>query len=122
MNYHRYSTAKLLGCLLVLLAGSPSLHAEATTNAPEILTPKPSPAPPINGPVVYGCRPGNPFLYRIPCTGERPIQFFARPLPKTLAVDAATRIIIGTTPAKGEYEVMFIARNSHRNDPFIINL
>ena len=42
---------------------------------PEILTPVPGPAPRINGPLVYGCRPGNPFLYRIPCQGKRPIQF-----------------------------------------------
>ena len=31
-----------------------------------LLTPKPGPAPKINGPKVYGCRPGHPFLYRIP--------------------------------------------------------
>ncbi|HWH67919.1 MAG TPA: NPCBM/NEW2 domain-containing protein, partial [Candidatus Sulfotelmatobacter sp.] len=34
-----------------------------------ILTPKPGPAPRINGPKVYGCRPGSPFLYRIPAQG-----------------------------------------------------
>ena len=34
-----------------------------------ILTPRPSPTPRINGPAVYGCRPGNPFIYRIPTTG-----------------------------------------------------
>ena len=32
-------------------------------------------APKINGPKVQGCRPGRPFLYRIPCTGNRPITF-----------------------------------------------
>ena len=30
-----------------------------------LLTPKPGPAPHINGPKVYGCRPGHPFIYRI---------------------------------------------------------
>ncbi len=34
-----------------------------------ILTPKPGPEPRINGPRVYGVRPGKPFLYRIPATG-----------------------------------------------------
>lgn len=78
-----------------------------------ILTPKPGPAPQINGPLVYGCRPGNPFLYRIPCTGERPMKFSAKHLPATLTLDAATGIITGKAPAKGDYEVTFTAKNSH---------
>jgi len=41
-----------------------------------ILTPKPGPKPHINGPKVYGAGPGHPFLYRIPCTGERTDQVF----------------------------------------------
>ena len=41
-----------------------------------ILTPKPSPKPRINGPAVYGCRPGNPFVYRIPTTGKPADDFF----------------------------------------------
>src|SRR5580698_5749720 len=34
-----------------------------------LLTPPPPSKPHINGPEVYGVRPGSPFLYRIPCTG-----------------------------------------------------
>jgi len=62
-----------------------------------ILTPKPGPEPRINGPTVYGCRPGSPFIYRIPCTGERPIAFTANKLPGGLKLDKATGIITGTT-------------------------
>ena len=40
-----------------------------------LLTPKEQPAPRINGPSVFGVRPGSPFLYTIPATGERPIRF-----------------------------------------------
>ncbi len=79
-----------------------------------ILTPKPGPEPHINGPKVYGCRPGRPFLYRIPCTGTRPITFAAKNLPATLALDAARGIITGTVPAEpGDYPVMLEARNEH---------
>jgi len=78
-----------------------------------ILTPKPGPAPRINGPTVYGCRPGNPFLYRIPTQGERPIQFSARRLPAGLRLDTATGIITGTAPPRGEYEITLQARNKH---------
>ena len=41
------------------------------------LTPPAPPEPRLNGPRVYGVRPGSPFLYRIPATGERPMQFRA---------------------------------------------
>ena len=84
-----------------------------TLAAPVILTPPAPPTPRINGPLVYGCRPGHPFLYRIPCQGEHPIEFSARHLPASLTLDPATGIITGTTPAKGDYEVAFKARNSH---------
>lgn len=78
-----------------------------------ILTPRPGPAPRINGPKVYGCRPGRPFLYRIPTTGERPIAFSASKLPPSLQLDASTGIIRGKAPDKaGEYVVTLKARNS----------
>ncbi|MEI6277409.1 MAG: putative Ig domain-containing protein [Prolixibacteraceae bacterium] len=78
----------------------------------EILTPAPKPSPRLNGPLVYGCRPGHPFLYRIPCQGERPISFSAKGLPNGLKLDPQTGVITGTTPAKGEYPVVIQAANS----------
>ena len=44
-----------------------------------ILTPKPGPKPRINGPKVFGVRPGSPFLFTIPATGNQPISFFSKP-------------------------------------------
>lgn len=85
----------------------------ASTEPAAILTPTPGPAPHINGPKLYGCRPGHPFLYRIPCTGERPIEFAAKDLPSGLKLDAQTGIITGTVPARGEYKVTLQAVNSH---------
>ena len=76
-----------------------------------ILTPKPGPAPRINGPTIYGSRPGNPFLYRIPCQGTRPIRFSAEGLPASLTLDPDSGIITGITPAAGEYRVNLHARN-----------
>ncbi len=86
-----------------------------TCNSPAqtILTPKPGPAPQINGPKVYGCRPGNPFLYRIPTTGQRPIQFTAEGLPASLKLDAATGFILGTAPPRGQYRITLHAENQH---------
>ena len=82
------------------------------TPAPELLTPESKPQPRINGPLVYGCRPGHPFLYRIPCQGERPIRFSVKGLPPELNLDPSTGIISGDVPAKGEYEVIIQAKNS----------
>lgn len=78
----------------------------------EIYTPSPKLQPRINGPLVYGCRPGHPFIYRIPCQGERPIHFSVKGLPADLKLDAASGIITGTTPPQGEYAIIIQATNS----------
>ena len=78
-----------------------------------ILTPKPGPAPRINGPTVYGCRPGNPFLYRIPTQGERPIGFSAENLPEGLKLDGKTGIITGAVSRRGTSLVTLKAANAH---------
>ena len=82
----------------------------------EILTPAPKPEPRINGPLVYGCRPGHPFLYRIPCQGERPITFKIKGLPSELKLDPVSGIISGIVPKKGEYEISIRAKNSEGKD------
>jgi alpha-galactosidase len=81
--------------------------------APILLTPPAPLAPHLNGPKVYGVRPGSPFLYRIPCTGERPLVFSAKNLPPGLTLDAASGIITGKISAAGTNRVTLIARNSH---------
>ncbi|NIA03243.1 MAG: alpha-galactosidase [Nitrospirae bacterium] len=86
---------------------------DGTIEGYEILTPKPGSKPQINGPLVYGARPGNPFLYRIPCQGERPISYAVEGLPSELTLDASTGIITGTTPSEGEYLLALKASNSH---------
>ena len=97
-----------------IVAGDDPVAIDAPVYKEEkvILTPKPGPEPQINGPKVYGCRPGRPFIYRIPCLGKRPIRFSAENLPPTLKLDAATGIITGTAPAElGEYAVTLKAAN-----------
>jgi alpha-galactosidase len=98
-----------------VVAGGRPLAVEPPKIPPEervILTPKPGPQPQINGPKVYGARPGRPFLYRIPCTGTRPIRFTASGLPKGLQLDADTGIITGRVPEKqGQWTVTLGAKN-----------
>ena len=114
MNFIENQIRALCFSAITLLFGiATAANAEGTNAGAFVLTPRPGPSPRINGPLVYGCRPGNPILYRIPCTGERPIKYSAKHLPKTLSLDTATGIITGTTPTKGNYEVTFKAKNSH---------
>src|SRR5438093_5905944 len=70
-----------------------------------ILTPKPWPAPRINGPKVFGVRTGSPFFFAVAATGERPMEFSADDLPEGLKLDAATGQITGSLSSKGEYSV-----------------
>jgi len=105
----------LMGAFFVLVAGvfstSAQVIAENKNNIPEIYTPAPKPQPRINGPFVYGCRPGHPFLYRIPCQGEKPMRFSVKGLPAGLTLDPSTGIITGNAPAKGEYDLLLTAKN-----------
>lgn len=79
-----------------------------------ILTPRPGPEPRINGPKVFGARPGRPFVYRIPCTGTRPITFAAENLPGGLTLDRRTGIITGDVPERrGEYAITFKASSGY---------
>lgn len=55
-----------------------------------ILTPRPPATPRINGAKVFGVRPGHPFLFTIPATGQRPMTFGAARLPAGLSLDAVT--------------------------------
>jgi len=77
-----------------------------------ILTPPAAPTPRINGPSVFGVRPGSPLLYTIPATGERPMQFSADGLPKGLCLDAASGRITGTLKSKGEFKLVLRAKNA----------
>ena len=103
--------------LSLLLLNNTLMSAQiVATNTPEaspILTPPAPREPRINGPKIYGARPGSPFLYRIPCTGERPIQFSAEHLPAGLKLDAQSGIISGKILVAGTNRVTLAARNQH---------
>lgn len=86
-------------------------------------TPKPPATPHLNGPKVYGVRPKHPFLYRIPCTGDRPMRYSAINLPRSLTLDRRTGIIAGTAPEKpGEYAVTLRASNGRGTDSRIFRI
>ena len=96
-----------------LLFLAAALAAVLATNMPaaEILTPPAPDTPRINGAKVFGVRPGSPFLFAIPATGERPMKFSADNLPSGLKLDARTGRITGKLKKPGEFNVTLHAKN-----------
>jgi len=88
------------------------LNPARAADSPEIRTPAAPHTPRINGPAIFGVRPDHPFFYHLPATGDRPMEFSADKLPAGLTLDAATGVITGTLPKKGEYKVTFHAKNT----------
>ena len=102
-------------CLIISVLGPAWAQAASVrVEEPEILTPPAPPQPRIHGPQVYGVRAGSPFLYRIPCTGQRPMEFAAEGLPEGLTLDPHTGIITGNTRSEGKHRATLIARNAAR--------
>jgi alpha-galactosidase len=95
-----------------LTAGAPIAFSAGGT-VTEILTPAAPQTPRVNGPSVFGVRPGAPFLYSIPVTGQRPMTFSVEGLPPGLSVDAATGQVTGAVSTAGEYKITLRAKNAH---------
>jgi alpha-galactosidase len=106
-----YDHADWADAQLTMASGEPRAVRPPSEPA-VILTPKPPKTPRLTGPRVFGARPGNPFLFRVTATGERPLSFSISGLPPGLSVDRETGIITGVTPAKGDYRVRVTASNT----------
>ncbi len=107
----RATLPRLLALAFVPVIVSPFARAEQSTPVPVILTPKPGPTPRVNGPTIFGVRPGSPVIYTIPATGDRPITFSVENLPTGLSLDPQTGRISGTLTQKGEYKLTLRAAN-----------
>ena len=103
----------LLGGMMILCAtaGNAQPPAAAKEDA-VILTPVPAATPRINGAKIFGVRPGHPFLFTIPATGQRPMEFAVENLPAGLKVEPQTGQITGSLKDRGEYAVTFHAKNA----------
>ena len=85
-----YDHADWADAKIVMAEGKPEAVA-APREPAVVLTPKPSPKPRINGARVVGVRPGSPFLFTVPVTGEAPMTLSAKGLPAGLQTGAADR-------------------------------
>ncbi|NLK42635.1 MAG: alpha-galactosidase [Planctomycetes bacterium] len=93
-------------------AGERPELAQPLRAKPYILTPKPGPEPRITGPKVFGARPGNPFLFTLTATGDRPMRFAVAGLPDGLTLDPESGQITGTVKNQGHYKTIVTATNA----------
>ena len=107
VKFHLLLSTILLATICPLRADDTNVVAQP----PYILTPAAPAAPRINGANFFGVRPGSPFLFTIPATGERPMAFSAKNLPRGLKLDSDTGRITGTLKTKGEFLVTLSAKN-----------
>jgi len=89
-----------------------SVAFAADVPLPASLTPPPPPTPRINGPALFGVRPGAPLLYTIPSTGARPMTFAADSLPAGVTLDPTTGRLTGSITDPGTYAIVLRARNA----------
>jgi len=81
-------------------------------NGPAILTPPSPPEPLIHGAQIFGARPGAPFLFTIPATGDLPIRYEAAGLPEGLKLDPQTGQISGSAAQRGSFTVTLKVSNA----------
>ncbi len=112
-----FDHADWAGAVLVLTPGAArrpqttAAPAVAAVPPPDIVHPA-SPEPAIHGPRIVGSTPGRAFMFLIPATGEKPLQFAAKNLPEGLTLDAETGIIAGSLKQPGRTVVQIEVKNS----------
>ena len=106
--------------ILLLIANAVSSQIlekqSISNNEAYILTPEPSPKPRINGAKVFGVHPGNPVIFTIPATGNRPMTFTAKNLPKGLKLDKSSGRFYGSVETPGTYVVTIYVKNELGTD------
>ena len=111
LRYHRRKF--FIAAIALLLIGSAANQTWAQDSLAQfILTPKPGPAPRINGPKVFGVRPKHPIVFTIPATGERPMNFAANKLPAGVKLDSKTGMFSGSIAKAGTYTLVLTAKNT----------
>jgi len=111
---NRWMEAASAALMAILILTSCSAGSGNTGEEEKIiLTPKPGPAPRINGTKVFGVRPGSPFLFTIPVTGTRPMKYEVLNLPDGLSCDPSDGRISGIVEKPGEYRTTIRATNSN---------
>ena len=111
MKKRKLLLSALLSLIAYLILSVPVVAQSGSENQTLILTPKPTASPRINGAKVFGVRPGHPFLFTIPATGDKPITFSDEGLPEGLKLNKDNGRISGSVASPGTYLVKLKATN-----------
>lgn len=98
--------------LLFMISITTTSALKAQESVTTILTPKEKAEPQINGPKIFGVRPGHPILFTIPATGKRPMTFTAKKLPAGVKINKTTGRISGSIAKAGNYLITLKAKNA----------
>ena len=101
----------VFGLMLSLNLSCGTGPGNTSDEAKIILTPKPGPKPRINGAKIFGVRPGSPFLFKIPATGNKPMKYEVLNIPQGLICNSETGMITGTIITPGEFRTTFRVTN-----------
>ncbi len=102
----------ILSTLIMVFIFSNAVKAQTNDSLSKyILTPKPGLVPHINGPKVFGVRPGHPIIFKIPASGEKPVAFEIENLPKGVRLDKNSGQLSGSIDKPGEYKMVIEAKN-----------
>jgi alpha-galactosidase len=102
---------RMFACMAIAALLVSPLYA-GQENERIVLTPKPGPAPRINGARIFGVRPGSPFLFTVPATGNRPLAYGAVDLPRGLVLNPQTGQFTGSIAEPGTYRVGLTVTNA----------
>ena len=114
--YTTHKMKKIIYFFILLLfegtmSGQVTEMGNLGNNESYILTPEPSPKPKITGAKVLGVHPGNPVIFTIPATGNRPMTFTAKNLPEGLSLDSSSGRFSGSIVRPGTYSITIYAKN-----------
>lgn len=108
----RVSTAKIMFASLIVLIQIPAGDAlgEANNKARSEMGFWVGP-PSINGATVFGVRPDAPLLFKVPATGQRPLNYSAENLPDGVVLGRRTGVLTGQLSTPGRYVLDLVVSN-----------
>jgi alpha-galactosidase len=108
--------AYLIPALVLVMVTALKAQDAVTDNSAFILTPKAGPQPHINGPKIFGVRPGHPIVFTVPATGARPLKFSADNLPNGVKLNTSNGQLSGSVDNVGTYNLVLHVKNAAGND------
>ena len=91
-------------------------------SAPSIAMLPPPTAPQIHGPYVVGIFTGTPLIWTVPVTGQRPMSFSAKGLPRGVSFGRVSGTFTGTIAKTGDYPVQVSVKNRKGHETATVHL